>query len=592
MNVISIFTPTPNCRQAGFEIKIKQMNSIMKRISLFIVCGLTSALLFAQKDEVPKNWHMLDKAATGYYGLSVDKAYEFVKSKKLKSKTVILAVIDSGIDSTHEDLKSVLWKNQKEIAGNGIDDDKNGYVDDIYGWNFIGGRDGKNVEQDSYEAARVYHSLKSKWEGKDSKTMKLSEEELFEFQMWKRAEEEIAGGDSKTSGLEIVFIKKAYNSCLNNDSILRKTMGKEKYTGKELGDFQPVDADVKKAKKSLYDLMAGNDALETSNQEFLEGFGDYVNGEEKKAEAANASPKNYRDDIVKDNYSDFNDKFYGNPDVMASNKSAMHGTHVAGIIAASRKNGVGMDGIADNVKIMMIRAVPDGDEHDKDIALAIRYAVDNGAQVINMSFGKGYSPEKKWVDDAVRYAASKGVLMVHAAGNDAKNIDTTFNYPTPLFIDNKRPDNWITVGASGPKNDAKGIGLTASFSNYGKTEVDVFAPGVNIYSSVPGGNTYQKLSGTSMASPVVAGLAAFIMEYYPALSARQVKMVIENSSQQLSEKVKDPGSDNKVLLSDISKSGGLVNAFEAIKLASTIKGEKPLIPVKPVKSKVKQKRTQ
>ena len=564
------------------------MNISLKRTSLFIVFGLVSTFLFAQKDEVPKNWHMLDKTTTGYYGLSVDKAYEFVKTKNLKSKPVIVAVIDSGVDTLHEDLKSILWHNAKEIPGNGIDDDKNGYIDDIYGWNFLGGRDGKNVEQDSYEAARVYHSLKSKWEGKDSKTMKLPAEQLFEFNMWKRSEAEVAGGDSKTNSLETIFLKKAYDNCLKNDSILQIAMKKEKYTGKELGDFQPADADAKKAKKSLYELMSGNDALETTNEEFLEGFGDYVNGEVKKSEAGSIPPQNYRDDIVKDKYADFNDKFYGNPDVMASNKSAMHGTHVSGIIGASRKNGVGMDGIADNVKIMMIRAVPDGDEHDKDIALAIRYAVDNGARVINMSFGKGYSPEKGWVDDAVRYAASKGVLMVHAAGNDAKNIDTTFNYPTPLFIDNSRPDNWITVGASGPKNDAKGNGLTASFSNYGKTEVDVFAPGVNIYSSVPGGNTYQKLSGTSMASPVVAGLAAFIMEYYPALSAKQVKMVIENSSVKLSDKVNDPGSDKKVLLSEISKSGGLVNAFEAIKLAATIKGEKEIAPAKPIKSKVKR----
>lgn len=267
----------------------------------------------------------------------------------------------------------------------------------------------------------------------------------------------------------------------------------------------------------------------------------------------------------------------------------MHGTHVSGIIGASRKNGLGMDGIADNVKIMMIRAVPDGDEHDKDIALAIRYAVDNGAQVINMSFGKSYSPEKKWVDDAVRYAASKGVLMVHAAGNDAKDLDTSYNFPTPLFLDGTRPDNWITVGASGPKNDDKGNGLTASFSNYGKKEVDVFAPGVKIYSSVPGGNQYQSLAGTSMASPVVAGLAAFLLEYYPALSARQLKMIIEKSAVKLTDKVKTPGTGDEVTFSDISKSGGLVNAYEAIKLASTIKGERKIAPVNPVKSTVKPK---
>ena len=562
------------------------MNSLMKRTFFIAICGLISSSLLAQTD-VPKGWHMMDKATSGYYGLSVDKAYEFVKTKKLKSKTVIVAVIDSGIDTTHEDLRSILWKNPKEIPGNGIDDDKNGYVDDIYGWNFIGGRDGRNVEQDSYEAARVYHNLKSKYEGIEIDPASLSPDEAFQYAMWKRSEKEIAGGDSKTSGLELIFLKRAFTNCLKSDSILRKAMGKEKYTGKELGDFNPTDPEVKKAKNTLFALMSGNDAIETTNQEFLEGFGDYVSGEEKKAESSGNAPEKYRANIVKDNYSDFNDKFYGNPDVMTSNKSALHGTHVSGIIAASRKNGVGMDGIADNVKIMMLRAVPDGDEHDKDIALSIRYAVDNGAQVINMSFGKGFSPEKKWVDEAVRYAESKGVLLVHAAGNDAKNIDTSFNYPTPLLLDGKRPNNWITVGASG---DPKAGGLTASFSNYGKKEVDVFAPGVKIYSTVPGGNTYQNLQGTSMASPVVAGLAAFILEYYPNLSAAQVKTVIEKSSGKLKEKVKTPETGDMVLLAELSKSGGLVNAYEAIKLASTIKGERKPATVKPtttVKPKLK-----
>jgi subtilisin family serine protease len=291
--------------------------------------------------------------------------------------------------------------------------------------------------------------------------------------------------------------------------------------------------------------------------------------------------------VVKDNYKDFNDKFYGNGNVQVSNKSALHGTHVSGIIAASRNNGVGMDGIADNVKIMMLRAVPDGDEHDKDIALAIRYAVDNGAQVINMSFGKGFSPEKQWVDDAVKYAESKGVLLVHAAGNDAKNVDTTFNYPSPSYVkDGKRAGNWITVGASGPNNE-KPNSLTAGFSNYGKKEVDVFAPGVKIYATVPGGNTYRDLQGTSMASPVVAGVAALILQYFPNLSAQQVKMVIEKSAQKPDFKVKNPETQDEVSLGDLSKYGGVVNAYEAVKLASTLKGERKV--TKPVKSTVKPK---
>ena len=561
------------------------MNRSIKRTSSLAILVFISSILFGQSDDVPKGWHMMDKATSGYYGLSVDKAYDFIKSKNLKSKTVIVAVIDSGVDTTHEDLRSVLWKNAKEIPGNGIDDDKNGYVDDIYGWNFLGGRDGRSVEKDSYEAARVYHSFKSKYDGKEPDISTLSKEDAFEYEMWKRSEKEVIG-DSKNTGLELIFMKRAYNGCLKSDTILRKAMQKEKYTGKELGEYMPTDPEVKKAKNNLYNLMSNNDAMEATNEEFLEGFGDFISGEENKVEAANTPPKDYRTEIVKDNYSDFNDKFYGNNDVMASSKGALHGTHVSGIIAASRGNGKGMDGVADNVKIMMLRAVPDGDEHDKDIALAIRYAVDNGAQVINMSFGKGFSPEKKWVDDAVRYAESKGVLLVHAAGNDGKNIDTLFNYPTPLFIDGSRPDNWITVGASG---DPKAGGLTASFSNYGKTEVDVFAPGVRIYSTTPGGNTYQNLQGTSMASPVIAGLAAFILEYYPSLSAAQVKMVIEKSSQQPADKVKTPGTGKLVSLSDISKSGGLANAYEAIKLASTLKGERKPAPAKPVKSTVKPK---
>lgn len=554
------------------------MINLMKRTTLLALGGLISTALLAQKDEVPKGWHMLDKASSGYYGISVDKAYDFVKTKKLKGKTVIVAVIDSGIDTTHEDLRNVLWKNTREIPGNGIDDDKNGYVDDIYGWNFLGGRDGRNVEQDSYEAARVYHSLKSKYDGKEIDKSALSPDELFEYEMWARSSKEIAGDDSKNSAMELLFMKRAYSNCLKSDSILRKAMGKEKYTGRELGEFTSDNADVKKAKNNLYGLMSQNDAMDITNQDFLEGFGEFVAGEEKKAEAASKAPTPYRDEIVKDNYTDFNDKFYGNNNVMVSNKSALHGTHVSGIIAASRKNGVGMDGIADNVRIMTLRAVPDGDEHDKDIALAIRYAVDNGASVINMSFGKSFSPEKKWVDEAVRYAESKGVLMVHAAGNDAKNLDSSYNYPTPQMISGPRPNNWITVGASG---DPKAGGLTANFSNYGKTEVDVFAPGVKIYATVPGGNTYRDLQGTSMASPVVAGLAALILEYFPNLSASQVKMVIEKSSQKPAVNVNIPGSENETKMGELCKTGGIINAYEALKLASTIKGERKPATVKP-----------
>jgi cell wall-associated protease len=281
-------------------------------------------------------------------------------------------------------------------------------------------------------------------------------------------------------------------------------------------------------------------------------------------------PEDYRGEVVQDKYDDLNDRFYGNNDVMATNP--MHGTHVAGIIGAVRNNGIGINGVADNVRIMAIRAVPDGDEHDKDIALAIRYAVDNGAKVINMSFGKSFSPQKKWVDDAMKYAESKDVLLVHAAGNESTDIDHAENYPNPIYQQNgKRTTNWISVGASGPEADE----LAASFSNYGKKEVDVFSPGVKIYSTLPGGNVYGNEQGTSMASPVTAGLAALILSYYPELSASQVKEIIIKSVTPVTGlqvfKPSKEGEENLVTFSDLSASGGVINATEAIKLAESYK---------------------
>lgn len=566
------------------------MKIVLKRSLFLAINTLITLAVFAQKNEIPKGWHLLNPKDSGnYYGISLSQAYDFLKTKKIKSAPVIVAVIDSGIDTLHEDLRSVLWHNPKEIPGNGIDDDKNGYVDDIYGWNFLGGRDGRSVEKDSYESARVYHRFKSKFEGKEIDESKLSSVEAKEYMMWLRSKAEI-GTIDPSSALNVRIVKGVLKDALVADSVLKIKLT-EKYTGKDVEAYIPLDNDGKKAKKNILRLYRGFELdLEQPVADVLSEVGEYLLGEEAKEMAIDAKPTPYRDDIVKDNYDDLNDKFYGNNDVMVSKASALHGTHVSGIIGAARGNGLGMDGVADNVKIMMVRAVPDGDEHDKDIALAIRYAVDNGAKVVNMSFGKGFSPEKKWVDDAVKYAESKNVLLVHAAGNSAENIDTSWNFPTAVFEDEKRATNWITIGASAPNADIKAGGLTASFSNYGKKEVDVFAPGVKIYSTVPGGNTYQNLQGTSMASPVVAGLAAFILEYYPTLSARQVKMVIEKSAQSPSVKVKQPGTSDEVKLADISKSGGIINAYEAIKLASTLKGElKPAAPAKAVRSSVKLK---
>jgi cell wall-associated protease len=516
-------------------------------------------------DGVPKGWHLKDHSKDGLYGISLDKAYEFVKGKK--SQTVIVAVIDSGIDTTHEDLKPILWRNPKEVPGNGIDDDKNGYVDDVNGWNFLGGKDGRNVKEDSYEVARVYHKYKAKFAGVTDPST-LSKEDQETYAMWKKAEKQIVG-DGKDSGVQILLLSKAYEAAVKNDSLLRLAMAKETYTGNDLDAFMPTTDEAKKAKHSFLYFFQANNSMDMSNKKFLEEFGEYLSGEKKKVEAAEKAPKDYRGEIVKDNYDDFNDRFYGNSDVMAN--TPFHGTHVAGIIGAVRGNSKGMDGVADNVRIMSIRAVPDGDEHDKDVALAIRYAVDNGAKVINMSFGKSFSPEKSLVDEAVKYANSKGVLLVHAAGNDASNVDSVENFPNPVFkADKQRASNWLTVGASG---DPKIGGVVAPFSNYGKTEVDVFAPGMKIYSTIPGGNTYGDAQGTSMASPVVAGVAAFILQFFPTLTPQQVKQVIENSASKVAGNVTNPGTGDSTVLSNLSKTGGVINAYEAARLAAQLTGK-------------------
>jgi len=556
----------------------------MKPLKYSIVCLLLNALYlvtFGQgnslKTDPPNNWHLLDKAESGYYGISLDKAYQLIKGKK--SKTVVVAVIDSGVDTVHEDLKPVLWHNPKEIPGNGKDDDKNGYTDDVYGWNFIGGKDGSNVNKDSYEAARVYYQFKSKYGDTIPDTTSMPAQEKAEIKTYFKAKAKIES--TAADPRELSFMKQILPKLEKGDSVIAKDLNKSEFSCADLDKYSPIDINAKNAKFLYMGLCKLNGNDDITNKQILEDLEDQI----KKGDALETAPENYRSEIVKDDESNINDKYYGNNDVMAGTPT--HGTFCSGIIGASRNNGKGIEGIADNVKIMMIRAVPDGDEHDKDIANAIRYAVDNGAQIISMSFGKEFSPEKNWVDDAVKYADDHGVLLVHAAGNDKENVDTVDNFPNPVYADGKgRANTFITVGASG---DPANGGIVAYFSNYGKKEVDLFAPGVDVYSTLPGGNNYGKLSGTSFSCPIVAGVAALLLEYYPDLSARQLKYIIEKSATPVTDQVENPETKEKVNLADISKTGGLVNAYEAVKLASTIKGERnsdqPVITPKIIKRK-------
>lgn len=548
-----------------------------------VVMLFFTATLVAQNSlnrALPEQWYLKDPASSGVNGISVDKAYQLVKGKK--SNTIIVAVIDGGIDPNQEDLKDVLWINQKEIAGNGIDDDKNGYIDDINGWNFLGSKDGENVTKTSLERDRVYHAFKSKYEDKSIDKDTLSKEEKFQYEMWLKAKDELFKSES-LSPLELMFMQKTYDNLSKVDSVLKTSMGKKVYTGNELKGYDAPNDKIRNSKRALLEIMEASNAMDVTNKEFMEGFKEYLELEKDKANAKEEVPPAYREDIVKDNYGDITDKYYGNSNLyVPNNLSSMHGTHVAGIIGAKRNNKKGIDGIADNVKIMAIRVVPDGDEYDKDVALGIRYAVDNGARVINMSFGKYFSPNKKWVDDAVKYAESKGVLLVSAAGNESFDGDSLVHFPNNNFLEGTSAKNWITVGASSdmqiPQFSKEGKpynSVIAYFSNYGKKSVDVFAPGMRIKSTVPE-NEYEEQQGTSMASPVVAGIAALILEYYPELSAEQVKYCIEKSviAPTKDQKIILPGTDEETTFDKLSQTSGIVNAYEAMKIAGTLKGER------------------
>lgn len=524
-----------------------------KTILSLIALSILPFMVFSQElpAKAPKNWYNLDYKTDKVMGISTEKAYELLSGRT--STPVIVAVMDGGVDINHEDLKDVLWINEKSLDS--VDSNGKGYVGDKYGWNFLGNENGENVNYDNLEVTRLIRDLEPKYLSVLPST-KLSAKEKSEFVTFQKLVSDYTDKMDQAQFGELSY-SRLKNSLDQILSSLNKTS--EEVTKKDIEGYKPNNEHEKLALR-----IAKKEIEKNSFDEFYKDILDATMYFSAQTKYHLNKEYNSRG-IVGDNYEDGTERYYGNNDVKGPD--ADHGTHVAGIIAANRKNEIGINGVADNVKIMSIRVVPNGDERDKDVANGIRYAVDNGAKVVNMSFGKGYVYNKKIVDDAIKYAMDHDVLLIHAAGNDGKDIDINPNYPTKYFTDDNdaitgEASNWITVGATSWK---VGDQLLASFSNYGYKTVDVFAPGVEIYSTMPD-NQYKNQQGTSMAAPVVSGLAAIIRSYYPELTAQEVKDIIMNSVTKVDQKVKikKDGSTKKVFLDEISVSGGIVNAYNAI----------------------------
>jgi subtilisin family serine protease len=520
----------------------------MNKSILFVITALISANISAQSNEdktivnkkelIKRDWFNGDLETNKNYGVGTNKTYNELLVNKKPAKKIVVAVIDAGVEIDHPDLAGSIWVNEDEIAGNGIDDDKNGYIDDIHGWNFMVNAD-TTVIIDTYEATRILRYKKNN----QLKERGISDEDVAKAQKIY---------DEMKAEIDMNYVR----NLTSIDSMYQKMTGR--------ADYKYVDV-VGLVPTTYAESFLKNLAIKAHNKG--EEIGD-IRDELKEIHVKLDYQLNIdfetRPNLKKE------DKYYGNNDY--EGQDANHGTHVAGIIAANRVNNVGAFGIAhDAVLIMVVRAVPDGDEHDEDVANAIRYAVDNGANVINMSFGKGVSPDRKLVFDAIQYAMDHNVLLVQAAGNDAVNNDKTDHFPNRSFVNDNSKSSYICVGAIKSLKNKK---MLAEFSNYGKKSVDVFAPGYDIYSSVPDAK-YQFHNGTSMASPVVAGVAALVWAYYPNLTALQVKQVLLESVSDLKEKsVLLPGKKEKILFSELCVSGGVINLYQAMLLAEKMSAGK------------------
>jgi subtilisin family serine protease len=506
-----------------------------------------------------KGWGGADLINDTIPGMSVKKAYsEIIKNQK-GDKTIV-AVIDSGVDIEHEDLDGVIWTNSDEIPANGKDDDNNGYIDDMHGWNFLG-----EAVEENLEFTRIYRRLKPKYEGKTASSISTADRAEFIQYQEAKAEYEKVYEETIQNRNQYQQIKKQLVAA---HQAVSSQLGKEDYTKEELNNME-ASGQLAQYKAMLQQIQNNvSENIPEALEELDEGIEYFAH----RLDTHLNLDLNGRAQVGDDPY-DITDTDYGNANVMGPSndkKDIKHGTHVAGIIAAERNNNIGINGVANNAEIMVLRAVPDGDEYDKDIALAIRYAVDNGAEVINTSFGKYFSSNPEWVINAIEYAAANDVLIVNAGGNEGINLDEDTVYPNDQTPEDTEEisDNFLTVGAL---NYEYGANLVADFSNYGKRNVDVFAPGTKIWSTTPN-NEYEFLQGTSMASPAVAGVAAIIRSFYPKLSAAQVKQIIIDSGLTTNAEVIVGGDRNNTQkFKDLSTSGKMVNLYNALILASQTK---------------------
>ena len=535
----------------------------MKKVLIAAAFLASFSFAFAQdkmQDNDLKTWYHKDFSTTNVYGVNTNNAYKFLESKGLKPRTVVVGVLDSGVEVDHPGLINNMWKNPNEIPNNGIDDDKNGYVDDIYGWNFIGGKTA-DVDADNLEVTRMVKKYQPIFEGTDSAKNRANQakmpEEYAIYQKSKKLYDE-KGSEAK----QYYHYFSGFNNAIPS---IVKTLNGKTLTKANLAAIKPASQEDSRNLQILNSLVQDAGNVGKTPKEVEELLRKEIEGALKHYESQATKHYNLdfdpRAEIVGDNYDNYNEKHYGNNHY--EGPDASHGTHVSGIIAGLPHGDEAQYGVAHKVaKIMTVRAVPDGDERDKDVANAIRYAVDNGAKILNMSFGKAVSPGKKHVWEAMKYAEKKGVLLVKAAGNENQNIGENEYFPTNFMKQSdEKPfvSNMIVVGAS--TNNSQN--LRARFSNYNGKMVDVFAPGQEIYSTVPDAK-YEYLQGTSMASPVVAGAAAVLWAYMPSLTPQQIKEALVKT---VNKSTVNANVDSSANFDQISVAGGVIDLYKAAQYA-------------------------